>query len=59
MVSVDSPLVAVLSDDARHHFVKRVATLCGSLLQVVAMADNHGNGLQGDGPQEGFHDSRK
>ncbi|NBW23592.1 MAG: hypothetical protein EBR82_88180, partial [Caulobacteraceae bacterium] len=34
VVNVDSPLFAVLRDNAGHHFSKRIATLRAALLQV-------------------------
>jgi hypothetical protein len=45
MLNVNRPLVAVLRDDARQHFVKRVATFGGTGLKVRAVAGDHGSGL--------------
>ena len=45
MVNVDRPLVAVLSDNARHDFVERVPTLAAALQQMLNTALNYGSGL--------------
>jgi hypothetical protein len=45
MFNVYCPLVAVLRDHARHHLVKRVATLVASGFKVSAMARFQGSGL--------------
>jgi hypothetical protein len=41
-----------LAHDARGDFLPCVATLGGPLFQVMAMADNHGSGLQDSQPSK-------
>lgn len=42
--------VAVLTDDARLHLVKRVTTLSAAVFQVGNGAGDHGSGLAGGQP---------
>jgi hypothetical protein len=44
-VYINSPLVAVLRDDARHDLFKRVASLDAAGCKVIAVANNHGSGF--------------
>jgi len=46
MIHVNSPMVSVLRDNARHDLVNRVATLAASLFKVRAVASDHGSSLK-------------